>query len=67
MIDNKPASKAFDIAIVKDNKPTWDLKVSVDGDDIPDYLEAAEIGRSVGLKAGADFKDYVHFELQEEG
>ncbi len=54
--------KAFDIAIVKDGKPTWDLKVSVDGDDIPDYLEAAEIGRKVGLKPGADFKDYPHFE-----
>lgn len=57
--------KAFDIAILKNKKPTWDLKVDVDEDEIPDYQEAAEIGRNVGLRAGADFKDYPHFELKE--
>ncbi len=61
-LDGKPASQAFDIAILKEGKPTWDLKVSVNDDDIPDYQQAAEIGRKVGLKPGADFKDYPHFE-----
>lgn len=60
--NGEPASKAFDIAIIKDGKPTWDLKVSVNDDNIPDYIQAAEIGRKVGLRAGADFKDYPHFE-----
>lgn len=58
--------KAFDIAILKNKKPTWDIKVDVDDDEVPDYQEAAEIGRSVGLKAGADYKDYPHFELKKE-
>lgn len=57
--------KAFDIAILKNEKPVWDLKVDVNDDEIPDYQEAAEIGRNIGLRAGADFKDYPHFELKE--
>jgi peptidoglycan L-alanyl-D-glutamate endopeptidase CwlK len=58
---------AFDIAILKDGKPVWDVKVSVDGDNIPDYEEAAAIGEACGLIAGARFKnkDYPHFELKE--
>jgi peptidoglycan L-alanyl-D-glutamate endopeptidase CwlK len=59
--------KAFDIALLKDGKPVWDTKVSVNGNDIPDYLEAARIGESIGLRAGGLWKkpDYPHFELRE--
>jgi peptidoglycan L-alanyl-D-glutamate endopeptidase CwlK len=55
-------SRAFDIAILKDGKPTWDVKVSVDGDDIPDYDEAGRIGKECGLRWGGDFGDRPHFE-----
>jgi hypothetical protein len=55
-------SRAFDIAILKDGKPTWDLKVSVNPNEIPDYEEAGKIGENCGLKWGGHFKDYCHFE-----
>jgi len=60
---------AFDIAIVKDGKPTWDIKVDVNKDEIPDYIEAANVGESVGLICGAKFfkpakPDYPHFQLK---
>lgn len=58
--------EAFDIVILKEGKPSWDLKVDVNDDEIPDYQEAADIGRKVGLRAGADFKDFPHFEFKEE-
>lgn len=50
--------KAFDIAIIKDGKISWDKD---------DYLIAAKIGQEVGLSAGAFWarnKDYPHFELK---
>jgi len=56
---------AFDIAILKEGKPTWDMKVSVNDNDIPDYLEAAKIGKLCGLRCGIEFGDAVHFELPE--
>lgn len=58
---------AFDIAILKDGKPTWDLKVSVNGNDVPDYTEAGQIGESFGLTWGGRWNppDYCHFELRE--
>lgn len=58
-------ARAFDIAIFKDGKAIWEIKVSVNDNDIPDYLEAAEIGESVGLIAGARWKkpDYPHFQM----
>jgi hypothetical protein len=58
-------AKAFDIAILKNGKPCWEPKVSVDGDDLPDYIEAAKIGQSVGLVAGGLWKkiDPPHFEV----
>lgn len=58
-------SRAFDIAIVKDKKATWDLKVNVNENETPDYFEAGKIGESVGLIWGGswkNFKDYPHFE-----
>ncbi len=58
-------SRAFDIVITKNGKATWDVKVNVNQNEQPDYLEAGSIGESVGLKWGGRFKspDYPHFEL----
>jgi len=69
-IDND-VSKAFDIALFKNNKLHWDIKVSVNNNDIPDYIEAGIIGESVGLVWGGRFKnskgvlipDYPHFQI----
>lgn len=68
------AGEAFDIAILKNGKPTWDTKISVNNNDIPDYEEAGRIGESLGLIWGGKFKnkkgeprpDYCHFELKKE-
>lgn len=65
VVDNDK-SHAFDIVILKDGKAFWDVKASIDDDDIPDYVECGVIGRSLGLRWGGDFlknKDYPHFEL----
>ena len=62
------AGDAFDIAIVKDKKPTWDLKVSVNKNEIPDYFEAGKIGESIGLVWGGRWEkhpDYPHFQETE--
>jgi peptidoglycan L-alanyl-D-glutamate endopeptidase CwlK len=60
-------SRAFDIFIIRgDKKATWDLKFDGDADGVPDYLEAAEIGRACGLDCGAFWsgkKDYPHMQL----
>ncbi|MEM4313081.1 MAG: M15 family metallopeptidase [Thermoplasmata archaeon] len=70
-------SRAFDIAILKDRKPVWDIKIDVNKNDIPDYEEVGIIaeklqitytdGKKYGLKWGGRFKnpDYPHFELCE--
>lgn len=57
-------SRAFDIAITRDKKPVWDVKIDVNGDKIPDYEEAGKIGESVGLKWGGRFTkpDMPHFQ-----
>ena len=51
--------KAFDIAMIKDGKITWDSK---------EYLKAGEIGTKAGLQWGgawAKKKDFAHFEMKE--
>lgn len=51
--------KAFDIAIVKNGKISWNPK---------DYMEIGKIGMEAGLSWGgawAKSKDYPHFELKE--
>lgn len=62
----KHLSNAFDIAIIKpNNQPTWDIKVDVNNDMIPDYQEAGKLGQSVGLIWGGTFKsspDYPHYQ-----
>jgi len=58
-------ANAFDIAIVRgDRRPTWDEKADINDNDVPDYLEAAEIGRSVGLEPGAFWQsqDLCHYQ-----
>lgn len=54
---------AFDIAVLYEGKPIW-TKVNVNNNEVPDYEELAQIGRDLGLRCGADFKnpDWVHFE-----
>lgn len=61
---NNDKSRAFDIAITKDGKPIWDIKVDVNQDQKPDYVQAGAIGESCGLRWGGWFKkpDCAHFE-----
>lgn len=57
-----PASRAFDIVIMKNGKPDWDVKN-------PNWLRAGKIGESVGLEwAGrwTSFKEYPHFQLKKD-
>jgi peptidoglycan L-alanyl-D-glutamate endopeptidase CwlK len=56
-------ARAFDIVILKPGrKAEWSIKADVNGNEIPDYEEAGKIGKSVGLKWGGEYGDYVHFE-----
>lgn len=63
--DPASRSQAIDFAIVRAGKVSWDIKADVDGDQIPDYLECAQVGESLGLVSGARWKtpDYPHLEL----
>jgi hypothetical protein len=56
---------AWDIVIMNGKTPTWILKVDVDGDNIPDYEEAAKVGENLGLIVGARWSnpDYPHYEF----
>jgi peptidoglycan L-alanyl-D-glutamate endopeptidase CwlK len=58
-------SRAFDIAVLREGKPSWDVKVNVNKNEVPDYEELGEIGESLGLKWGGRWKkpDYPHFEI----
>jgi len=44
------------------NKIHWDVKVSVNGNDEPDYIEAGKLAEEFGFKSGRHFKDYCHIE-----
>lgn len=70
--EQHPYSDAFDIALISHNKPHWNTKISINDNEIPDYIEVANIGLTCGLIAGAFFKskttgkptpDYCHFEI----
>jgi len=53
--------KAFDIVIMKNGKPDWNVTD-------PDWTRAGEIGRRAGLNWGGSWaksKDFPHFELKE--
>jgi len=59
-------ARALDFAIIKDKKATWDLKVNVNENEIPDYLEVAQIAKRIrpDIICGADWnkKDWCHLE-----
>lgn len=58
-------ARAFDFAIIKNGAAIWDLKVNVNQNDIPDYMEAGQIGKNCGLIWGGDWlgsPDYPHLE-----
>lgn len=61
--------EAWDIAMIgPKGEICWDVKVDVNKNQIPDYLEAARIGASLGLVAGGlweGFKDWPHYELSK--
>jgi peptidoglycan LD-endopeptidase CwlK len=65
---------AWDIVIMNNNTPSWDIKVDVNNNMVPDYIEVANIGRKIGLICGADFKDksgksrpdWPHLQLKEQ-
>ena len=67
-----PKSEAFDIALKAEingiMKVHWDVKIDSNQNGISDYLEAGEIGESVGLKWGGRFSspDYPHYEYIEK-
>ena len=67
-ISKHTSRTAFDIAILKDGKPCWDIKVNVNANDVPDYEEAGIIGESVGLVWGGRFShaDLPHYQLPEQ-
>lgn len=51
-------SHAFDFVVLKDDgQVTWDIKVNVNKNDIPDYKEVGLLAESIGLVAGMRFKD----------
>jgi peptidoglycan L-alanyl-D-glutamate endopeptidase CwlK len=56
---------AFDIAVKKDGKLSWEDKVDVDEDGVPDYVEVGEIGEQLGLEWGGRWahQDLPHFQL----
>ena len=62
---DRPKALAFDIAVLKDGIASWNLKVNVNNNEVPDYLELAEIGVDLGLTAGAYWNtpDYPHYEI----
>ena len=58
---------AFDVCVLKQGKPVWDVKADVDEDDIPDYLELGQIGEAVGFEWGGRWSkpDYPHFQMKK--
>jgi peptidoglycan L-alanyl-D-glutamate endopeptidase CwlK len=58
---------AFDFCLLKNGKAYWDVKISVDGDEIPDYEEAGQIAMNLGLTWGGSWvknKDFPHCEME---
>lgn len=57
--NERPASLAFDIVIMTNGKPDWNI-------DNPAWKIAGKIGKSVGLEWAGDwksFKEYPHFQI----
>lgn len=58
--NGKPCSRAIDVMVVVDGKPTWDAKY---------YVPLVELAARHGLVSGGSwktFKDYSHIELPKE-
>ena len=59
-------ARAFDIALVKPGTREifWNVKVNVNKNDVPDYMELAKIGREIGLTCGAFWgtPDFPHYQ-----
>jgi peptidoglycan L-alanyl-D-glutamate endopeptidase CwlK len=66
-LNGKPAAVAFDIALLKDGRPHWDTKISINENMVPDYLEIGILGERLGLIWGGRWKkpDYPHFQLED--
>lgn len=60
-------SLAFDFALMKYDRPHWDIKLSINDNEIPDYIEAGHIARECGLTSGAFWKnpDYCHCQIDK--
>lgn len=58
-VSKHTSGAAFDVAVLRDGKVTWDPK---------DYQKIGAIGRSAGLEWGGDWKmiDMPHFQLAQE-
>lgn len=58
---------AFDIALLKYNRPHWDIKISVNDNEIPDYKEAGFIAKECGLESGVFWESpdscHIYIEL----
>lgn len=51
-------ARAFDFVVIDEKgKASWDLKVNVNKNNIPDYVEVGMLAESLGMKAGMRFKD----------
>lgn len=59
-------SRAVDFALVHNvrgvDRLHWNLKLDVNKDDVPDYIEAAKIFEDLGFKSGRKYGDYCHIE-----
>lgn len=55
---------AFDIAVLKNGKPTWEDGIDLDGNHVWDYVDVGLIGESLGLEWGGRWKflDVPHFQ-----
>jgi peptidoglycan L-alanyl-D-glutamate endopeptidase CwlK len=58
-------SYAWDFVILdRDSYLVWDIKADVNDDNKADYEQVAQLARDLGLRPGADFKDFCHIELK---
>lgn len=67
MKDGKPASRAWDFALIINGKISWDTKINADNDAFPDYEELGKIGEDLGLVWGGRWKslcDADHLQLK---
>lgn len=71
-VTNAPAGSSYhnyglavDFAVIKDWRPTWDLRADVNANNLPDYTEVGIIAEEMGFEWGGrwtHFKDYPHLQ-----